>query len=375
MQNKVIENVIIVGAGIGGLSAAIALRKTGLTVSIVERTGKDAPTGSGITQPQNTYKVLKELDVFEECLNQGVQLDFMEILDKEGKLIYKADQRFMNEDTPGRNSIWRSRLKNILLSKALSMGVTVQWEKNLRTYQETDDYVELFFEDGTTISTDMLVSFDGIRSKVRDIMLNREVSPHYLGLGTWRIPLTFEPNAISNTSYMLLNENTKVGIFPLTETEGYAFIMKPVSEDYWDYEEKRYETVNQILEPFHGKGEFVKTCFTKDTPIIFNLVEEVKLEEKWYSKRVVIGGDAAHASAPNLAQGAAMAIEDAIVLAEEVKEASSLAEAFNAYYQRRFPRASVIQSLSAELLKNELEGKFAQEEIISKSNKILQESY
>ncbi|MGG0383643.1 FAD-dependent monooxygenase [Priestia filamentosa] len=374
MQEK-LRNAVVVGAGIGGLSAAIALRKTGLNVTVYERNEKGAPSGSGITQPQNTFKVLKDLGVYEDCLKSGVQLDYLEIMDKEGNLLLEVNQKFMNADGPGRNSIWRSRLKDVLLSKALSLGVIVEWKKNFTTYQENQTEVILSFKDGTQVSADLLVSFDGIRSQVRDIMLGRKVTPQYLGMGAWRVPITFEKNAISKRSYMLLNGNTKVGIFPLTDKEGYLFILKPVHSDYWDDEKKRYHTVNEILKHFHGKVDFIKTCFNKDTPIIFNLIEEVVLEEKWYRNRVVIGGDAAHASAPNLAQGAAMAMEDASVLGEALSNKSSLEEALHSYYIRRFPRARAIQSLSAELLKNELEGNFAQEEIIAKSDCILQEAY
>jgi 2-polyprenyl-6-methoxyphenol hydroxylase-like FAD-dependent oxidoreductase len=374
MQEK-LRNAVVIGAGIGGLSAAIALRKTGLNVTVYERREKDAPSGSGITQPQNTFKVLQDLGIYEDCLQAGVQLDYLEIMDKEGNLLLEVNQKFMNEDGPGRNSIWRSSLKNVLLDKALSLGVVVEWKKNFTTYQENQTEVILSFEDGTQVPTDLLVSFDGIRSRVRDIMLGRKVAPHYLGMGAWRVPITFEKNVISKRSYMLLNGNTKVGIFPLTDTEGYVFILKPVSSDYWDDEKERYHTVSEILKPFHGKATFIKTCFNQDTPIIFNLIEEVALEEKWYSNRVVIGGDAAHASAPNLAQGAAMAMEDASVLGEEIFNAISLEEALHSYYTRRFPRARAIQSLSAELLRNELEGNFAQEEIIAKSDLILQEAY
>ncbi|MFP7485083.1 FAD-dependent monooxygenase [Priestia filamentosa] len=374
-MQETLRNAVVVGAGIGGLSAAIALRKTGLNVTVYERNKKDAPSGSGITQPQNTFKVLKDLSIYEDCLKSGVQLDYLEIMDKEGNLLLEVNQKFMNADGPGRNSIWRSSLKDVLLSKALSLGVIVEWKKNFTTYQENQTEVILSFEDGTQVSADLLVSFDGIRSQVRDIMLGRKVTPQYLGMGAWRVPITFEKNTISKRSYMLLNGNTKVGIFPLTDKEGYLFILKPVPSDYWDDEKKRYHTVSEILKHFHGKADFIKTCFNKDTPIIFNLIEEVVLEEKWYRNRVVIGGDAAHASAPNLAQGAAMAMEDASVLGEELSNTTSLEEALHSYYVRRFPRARAIQSLSAELLKNELKGNFAQEEIIAKSDCILQEAY
>ncbi|MFD1991828.1 FAD-dependent monooxygenase [Paenibacillus nicotianae] len=374
-MSNTIENVIIIGAGIGGLSAAISLQKIGLQVTLCEGSAHDAPAGTGITQPQNTFKVLKDLGVYEECLEQGVQLDSMQILNKEGRVLLEVNQKFLNEDLPGRNSIWRSTLNQILLSKALALGVNMKWDKHFKTYEEHEHGVTVYFEDDTILEADLLVGFDGIRSKVRNIMLQREVQSSYLGMGSWRVPIEFPAGTLTTTSYMLLNEDNKVGIFPLTATSGYMFILKPVQEDYRDPKEQRYHTVRHMLEPFQWKKDFLNTCFQPDSPILFNMIRQVVLKEKWYSQRVVIGGDAAHASAPNLAQGAAMAIEDAIVLAEEIAQHSSLPESLSAYYDRRYPRAREVQRLSEELLINEMSGKSSQQEIIQQCDDLLEKAY
>ncbi|ODP29371.1 Salicylate 1-monooxygenase [Paenibacillus nuruki] len=374
-MSNTIENVIIIGAGIGGLSAAISLRKIGLHVTLCEGSAHDAPAGTGITQPQNTFKVLKDLGVYEECLEHGVQLDSMQILNKEGRILLEVNQKFLNEDLPGRNSIWRSSLNDILLTKALSLGVTMQWNKKLKTYEEDEQGITVYFEDDTILKADLLVGFDGIHSRVRNIMLQREVQSSYLGMGSWRVPIEFPAGTLTTTSYMLLNEDNKVGIFPLTATDGYMFILKPVQEDYRDPKEQRYDTVRNMLEPFQWKKDFLNNCFQPDSPILFNMIRQVVLKEKWYSQRVVIGGDAAHASAPNLAQGAAMAIEDAIVLAEEIDQHHSLSEALSAYYDRRYPRAREVQRLSEELLINEMSGKSSQQEIIQQCDALLERAY
>lgn len=374
-MSTVIKHVVIIGAGIGGLSAAISLRKIGLNVTVCEGNAQDAPAGTGITQPQNTFKVLQDLGVYEECLKQGIQLDSMHILNTEGQVLLEVSQKFLDKQLPGRNSIWRSSLNEILLSTALSLGVTVQWDKKLKTYEEQDQDVTIYFEDDTILKTDLLIGFDGIRSRVRNIMLQREVSSTYLGMGSWRVPIEFPVGTLTTTSYMLLNGNNKVGIFPLTATTGYMFILKPVAADYFDPKQDRYDTVRSMLDPFHWKEDFLRSCFQSDTPILFNMIREVVLEEKWYSRRVVIGGDAAHASAPNLAQGAAMAMEDAIVLAEELAKNDSLPQGLSAYYERRYPRASEVQRLSAELLQNEMSGKPAQQEIIEQCDSLLEKAY
>ncbi|WP_412675818.1 FAD-dependent oxidoreductase [Bacillus paramycoides] len=370
-----INKVIIIGGGIGGLSAAIALRKIGLSVTVCESSSSNSLRGAGILQPQNSFRSLKELGVYEQCLKKGFQLKCLKILNKQGALISEISERFMDENLPGRNAIWRSELSGILVEKAQSLGVYIEWNKTLKSYTEREYEVNVTFEDESTLTCDILVGFDGIHSKVRDIMLGRNIHPQFLGMGSWRFPIEFSKSKSFNETLMFHNGSTKVGIVPLSESAGYAFILKPVKVDYWDDKMTRYERVMDIVDPFGGASSLIKEGLSKDFPIIFTLVEEVVLEENWYSNRVVIGGDAAHASAPNLAQGAAMAIEDAIVLAEEIDNHDSFYKAFQSYFKRRYEKARKIQKLSSELIRKELLREEGSEKIIKECHSFLSTAY
>ena len=370
-----IKQVLIIGGGIGGLSAAIALRKIGLSVTVCESSRSNSLKGAGILQPQNSFKVLKELGIYEECLNKGFQLDYLKIFDKDGMIISEISERFMDENLPGRNAIWRSELSGILVAKAQSLGVNIEWNKTLQSYTEHEYGVHVTFEDESTLTCDILIGFDGIRSKVRDIMLGQKIHPQFLGMGSWRFPIEFPKSKSFHETLMFHNGSTKIGIVPLSESAGYVFILKPVKIDYWDDKMTRYERVMNIVDRFRGASNVIKEGLSKDAPIIFNLVEEVVLEEKWYSNRVVIGGDAAHASAPNLAQGAAMAIEDAIVLAEEIDNHDYFYTAFQSYFKRRYDRAQKIQKLSSELIRKELRREEGSEKIINECYSFLSTAY
>lgn len=370
-----IKKVLIIGGGIGGLSAAIALRKIGLSVTVCEASSRNSLKGAGILQPQNSFEVLKALGIYEQCINKGFQLNFLKILNKDGVIISEISERFMDESLPGRNAIWRSELSEILVTKAQSLGVNIEWNKVLKSYTERENEVNVTFEDKSTLTCDILIGFDGIRSKVRDIMLGRNIYPQFLGMGSWRFPIEFPKNKSFNETLMFHNGSTKIGIVPLSESAGYAFILKPVKIDYWDDKMTRYERVMSIVDQFKGASTLIKEGLSKDSPIIFTLVEEVALEENWYSNRVVIGGDAAHASAPNLAQGAAMAIEDAIVLAEEIDKHDCFYTAFQSYFKRRYYRAQKIQKLSSELVRKELLKEEGSEKIINECYSFLSTAY
>ncbi|MCP1122645.1 FAD-dependent oxidoreductase [Bacillus sp. 3103sda1] len=370
-----IKKVLIIGGGIGGLSAAIALRKNGLSVTVCESSSSNSLKGAGILQPQNSFGVLKELGIYEQCLNKGFQLNSLKIFDKHGTVISEISERFMDENLPGRNAIWRSELSGILVAKAQSLGVNIEWNKTLKSYTEHEYGVNVTFEDESTLTCDILIGFDGIRSKVRDIMLGRKIPPQFLGMGSWRFPIEFPKSKSFNETLMLHSGSTKIGIVPLSESAGYAFILRPVKIDYWDDKMTRYERVMNIVDQFRGASILIKEGLSKDSPIIFNLVEEIVLEENWYSNRVVIGGDAAHASAPNLAQGAAMAIEDAIVLAEEIDNHDYFYIAFQSYFKRRYYRAQKIQKLSSELIRKELLREEGSEKIIMACHSFLSTAY
>lgn len=108
---------------------------------------------------------------------------------------------------------------------------------------------------------------------------------------------------------MYRSGETQIGVVPLGEHAGYVFVLQPCASDYWDEEDTRFDRVREILSGFPGLN-FVTKHMSKEHPVIFNKLEQVAVQEPWYKGRVVIGGDAAHAGAPTLAQGAAMAIED-----------------------------------------------------------------
>jgi 2-polyprenyl-6-methoxyphenol hydroxylase-like FAD-dependent oxidoreductase len=368
------KHILIAGGGIGGLSAAISLRKAGFSVTLCEAAAENRKTGAGILQPQNALAVLKELGVFEECCEHGFQTAWFKTFDKQGNLLFKVSESFLDDKLPGRNNILRKTLNDILIKHAEASGARVLWGKKIVAYEETPDAVTAVCDDGEKMQADILAGFDGIHSIVRDAMLQKEIEIEFLGMGAWRFYIELPDYTFEDATLMYRSGETQIGVVPLAEHAGYVFVLQPCTSDYWDEEETRFDRVKEILSGFPGL-DFVTKHMSKEHPVIFNKLEQVAVQEPWYKGRVVIGGDAAHAGAPTLAQGAAMAIEDAIVLSEELKKHDDLETAFQAYYERRAPRALKVQDLSSEIVRRGLKGEPGAEELIGECYAVLREGY
>lgn len=244
--------------------------------------------------------------------------------------------------------------------------------KKIVAYEETPEAVTAIFDDGEKMQADILAGFDGIHSIVRDAMLQKEIEKEFLGMGAWRFYIELPDYTFEDATLMFRSGETQIGVVPLAEHAGYVFVLQPCASDYWDEEETRFDRVKEILSGFPGLN-FVTKHMSKEHPVIFNKLEQVAVQEPWYKGRVVIGGDAAHAGAPTLAQGAAMAIEDAMVLAEELKNHDGIKTAFHAYYERRAPRALNVQDLSSEIVRRGLKGQPGAEELIGECYAVLRE--
>ncbi|MDA1477640.1 FAD-dependent monooxygenase [Bacillus changyiensis] len=348
-------HIVIAGGGIGGLCAAISLKNQGHDVTLFEASPCNRTTGAGILQPQNAQHVLKEIGVLNDCCSLGYQTTWLEIFDEAGELIEKVNEKFIDDTLPGRNNMLRAKLNNILTKHAETAGVNIRWGMKVVSYKETASTVTVFCKNGKDFTCDLLVGFDGIHSAVRDAMLEKKTEKEYLGVGAFRFYIEFPENTFSESAMIYKTGEFQVGVIPLSVKAGYVFILKAFPADYQDDERTRFTRVKEMLS--HRKElEFITTHISKKHPVIFNKIEQIRLTDKWYKGRVVIGGDAAHAGAPTLAQGAAMAIEDAIVLADELGHHQTIKTALQAYYERRAPRASKIQELSANIIQHEMNG-------------------
>jgi 2-polyprenyl-6-methoxyphenol hydroxylase-like FAD-dependent oxidoreductase len=224
------------------------------------------------------------------------------------------------------------------------MGLTVSEIENEGTR------VGVKFTDGTEGSYQLVVGADGVNSKVRNMVFG-EQKPQYVGSSVWRY--AFKRPAELETGYMFFGKKTKLGLIPMTADTIYMFVVSAEGEDNpFIPEEELVPRLKAYVSQYPAKmvADLVDQI-TDPKGVIYRPLETLVMPAPWYKNRVLIIGDAAHATIPQMGSGAALAIEDAVVLAEELEKDQSVEAVLEAYMSRRYERCKMVCDASETLAK------------------------
>jgi 2-polyprenyl-6-methoxyphenol hydroxylase-like FAD-dependent oxidoreductase len=189
-----------------------------------------------------------------------------------------------------------------------------------------------------------VVGADGIRSTLRHTLFG-DIEPRYSGYGCWRVTLPRPDEFRYLDTYQGWN-GSKAGLVPLTRETMYMFLVTTEPYNERKPRERLHEILGAALEGYEGVIGAIRDGLTPDSDIVYAALEEVILPLPWHRGRQVLIGDAAHASLPHMAQGAAMAIEDAVVLAELAATEMAMEERLARFTARRHPRCKYVQDTS-----------------------------
>jgi 2-polyprenyl-6-methoxyphenol hydroxylase-like FAD-dependent oxidoreductase len=335
-----VEIILIVGGGIAGLTLARALHREGFTVELVERNSAWRAEGGGIAVQPNGMRVLRRLDLDAAVEQAGARLRHWSFCDYAGELLSENDLEALWDDVGPFIGIERARLQQILVAGV--EGILCRLGTSIRSLTERGGSVSVAFNDGSWGTYDLVVGADGISSRVRALTLHTR-APTYSGAMSWRSVAPTRPRRLSALQF-LLGEGCFFGLCPVGEGRTYGFgnITEPRSH------EPMAGRLDRLRGRFAGFGGIVQeylAALESDEQIHCGPVEWLVLE-KWHSGRVVLIGDAAHASSPMMGQGGCMAMEDAWVLAESLRRSGTLAEALEKYVVRRRPRVNWVHQES-----------------------------
>lgn len=343
--------ILVVGAGIGGLAAATALRQHAHDVDVVEIKPEFAVYGVGINQPANSLRALRSLGVLDDILAVGFQYDRHAFYDEDGTHIVDV-QSGLGGDVPANNALSRQDLHRILIGAAEKQDVKVAYGTTMETFTDHGDSVDVQFSDGRRDSYDLVVAFDGIKSSTRRTLFGAEHDAVYSGFGVFRVTLPRPSYLRSVHVYQSLG--VKAGFIPLSEATMYMFVVTPDPPGVSHQRARFAEILRARMAPFGALPGEVRDALTADDDIVYSPISDVMLPLPWFSGRVGVLGDAAHACAPHITQGAGMALEDATVLAECLDGPGSLDQELRAFEQRRYPRAKLVQDVSHGILAAEM---------------------
>ena len=324
--------VIIVGGGIGGLSTAIALRRVGHEVVVFERARQLDPVGAGITLFANAMDGLARLGVADAVTAAGAAARTSAIVTSDGRELTTLPAELLD----GAVAVHRGDLQAALLEAAgeIHLGVEVV------SVSESAQQVAALVADGTEERADLLVGADGLRSRVRASVAPS--APRYSGYTAWRGVSSVRIEAGRLTESWGAGE--RFGLVDIGSGT-YWFATANAAEGELRGPRERKADLVRRFKAWHPPIEAVLEA-TPESAILQNDVHFLEPLPRWSEGRIVLLGDAAHATTPGIGQGAAQAIEDAVVLADELRQDHRIRDALRRYEAVRRPRAELTLKLS-----------------------------
>ncbi|ATI40164.1 FAD-dependent urate hydroxylase HpxO [Acinetobacter baumannii] len=334
-------NVVIIGAGMGGLTTGIALKKFGHQVRIFEQTEKILPVGAAISLWSNGVKCLNYLGLTEKIAKLGGQMDDLAYVDGlTGDVMTQFSLRPLIEEVGQRPyPVARADLQNMLMNEFGRDQIYLG--KKMVSLEDKTDFVEVHFADGSSTQADLLIGADGTHSMTRAYVLGQQVQRRYAGYVNWNgLVEISEDLAPAQQWTTYVGEGKRASLMPVADGRFYFFLDVPLPAGL---ENNRDEYKKLLKQYFVDWCQPVQQLIERLDPQKTNRVEIHDIEPftQFYKGRVVILGDAAHSTTPDIGQGGCQAMEDAIYLARSLQiNTLGLEDALRRYQNKRNERAN-----------------------------------
>ncbi len=334
--------VAIVGAGIGGLTAAIAMHRRGIEVGVYEQSPQIAEIGAGVSLSPNAIKAFRALGLDQHIAAIGFESDnqLVRAWDS-GDILSKVFRKGVYQKEFGAPYLSAHRADLVEVLRQQLPSNVIHLNARCTGVETSGSTARALFADGTEIDADLIVGADGIRSAVRQSLFGRD-APRFTGSVCWRglVPLdAFPPGTISTDLTLYMGPRSHVIHFMVRRGALINFVAH-VETDAWTQESWTEECErSEVMETFAGWHEpLLRLLGSSNRYYKWALYDRDPLE-RWSKGRVTLLGDAAHAMLPHIGQGACMAIEDGYALAELVSRyPDDVTEALRQYERLRLPR-------------------------------------
>jgi 2-polyprenyl-6-methoxyphenol hydroxylase-like FAD-dependent oxidoreductase len=352
-----VNSVLVVGAGLAGTATAIHLAARGVAVDLIDIKPDVAALGSGITLQGNALRELRSLGVWEQVEAAGYAFDVTGIRapDPAGTVVAEIpDAKTGGPDLPAAMGMPRPELARILSDRAAAVGAKVRAGTTFTELSQDDAGVDVTFSDGSTGRYDLVVGADGVRSWTRR-SLGIQLETRSVGMGIWRA-FGPRPAGVTRTDLYYGGPSYIAGYCPTGEDSLYAYIVEEAQDRSALSPEEQLATMKRLSEAYHGPWDQIRETLTDPGRVNYTWFETHLLGAPWNRGRVVLIGDAAHTCPPTIAQGGAMALEDAVVLAELLVERDALdQDLWDAFTARRHERAKTVVDASNQLAQWQLD--------------------
>ncbi|MWV28651.1 FAD-dependent oxidoreductase [Aurantiacibacter rhizosphaerae] len=350
-----IGTALIVGGGVGGMGAAIALAQRGVAVELIDIDPDWRAYGAGISVTGMSLRAFDELGIFDQVKERGFVGSGIRLRNTQGAVMMETPEAPENLDPVDcSGGIMRPVLHSIMQEKVKEAGIAVTLGVEATAFDEMGDGVRVSLSDGTERDVDLVVASDGVQSKTRKMLFPDVPKPKFTGQGCWRI-VADRPEGVDRTE-MYLGGPIKLGLNPISNDKLYAFILEHVPDNPWYEEDDLIPQVERLLEGFGGDVPEIRANLGPDSMVNYRPLEWMLLPLPWHSGRVVLIGDAVHATTPHMASGAGLAVEDGLALADELEKSDDLDASLPAFGKRRFERARMVVENSVRIGDIEMSG-------------------
>jgi 2-polyprenyl-6-methoxyphenol hydroxylase-like FAD-dependent oxidoreductase len=342
------RKALVVGGNVGGMACAISLRRAGIHVDLAEIDPAWKIYGAGITITGPTLRALQSLGVLEEVKKHGATWEGISVYTRDGQRIQELPTPPIAPGLPANAGIMRPILHQILSVATREAGVHIRLGITLETLTQVPGGVEVKLTDGHRDRYDIVVGADGIYSKMRERIFPDGPKPEFTGQVIFRI-VAERPEGFEHSQFYM-GEDAKLGFNPVSATHMYMFLLERQPANPWMPLEEQPRRLYESLKGWGGIVPQVRETVltTAASTINYRPLEAILAPKPWYRGRVVLIGDAAHAATPHLASGAGMAIEDGIVLADELRK-DDVEAALPRFMERRFERSRLVVQNSIKL--------------------------
>jgi 2-polyprenyl-6-methoxyphenol hydroxylase-like FAD-dependent oxidoreductase len=331
--------VLIVGGGIAGLALAPMLARTGVAVEVIEREPAWRSAGTGIYLPGNAARALRALGLEAQVASRAVEIPRQQFCDHHGRLLFEVDVAELWAAVGPCLALRRAELHTILRDAAGDVPIRIGLA--LERLAQHNGVVSVEFSDGVSGEYDLVVGADGIHSAVRRLTFEPTAVPRPVGQIGWRF-LAPRPTEVTTWSVMLGRGRAFLTL-PLDGDWVYCYCDVVSPRDLDTAERGRLPRLSELFSQFADPAAALLDALDPTADIHVSTIEEVALDHSAQG-HVVLIGDAAHATSPNMAQGAAMALEDALVLTDCLSRIPAIPDALAAFQARRRPRTDWVRA-------------------------------
>lgn len=346
-----INRALIIGGGIGGLSAAVALRNAGIAVDVAEINLTWKIYHTGIVVQANFIRAMAALGIADEAIDIGYPYEGVQFQDLHGKVIKRLkSERLAGPNYPARLGMTRPALHEVLSNAARRTGANIRLGLTYAELEQHSDHVKVTFTDGSVDKYDLVIGADGVYSKVRTQLFGDQYKAKFTGQGTWRCNVQ-RPKELDYSFIAMGPElkDGKCGFIPLDQETGYVWLVQAEPGNPFFPVTELANIFRERLSGCTGILAQLRDQIRDPSMVVYRPLEALLMPKPWYQGRILIMGDAAHATTPHMGQGAAQAVEDGVVIGEIFQQDQPIEQLMQSYQERRYERCKFIVEASLQI--------------------------